>query len=94
MNIFSKIKRYFSQRHMDRMQKRLTKYLQKREKRRHLMEREILIFLRRKKEKRDLNPHQSLVLAKSYFKEQLQEERMEVVRDRGSKSVKVILKNA
>ncbi|AEV34150.1 hypothetical protein Oweho_3199 [Owenweeksia hongkongensis DSM 17368] len=79
---------------MDRMQKRLTKYMQKREQRRHLMEREILIYLRRKKEKSPLNPHQCLELAKHQFADELKTERMQVVRDRSNKSIKVILKKS
>lgn len=92
--MFQKLKEWFKQWHMNRMQKKLTKYIQKREQRRHLMEREILIYLRRKKEKSALNPHQCLQLAKHHFADELQSERMQVVRDRSNKSIKVILKKS
>lgn len=92
--MFQKIKDWFKKRHMDRMQKRLTKYMQKREQRRHLMEREVLIYLRRKKEKAELNPHQCLQLAKHHFAAELKSERMAVARDRSNKSIKVILKKS
>lgn len=94
MSIFAKVKSWLEQRKMERMQKLLTKHLQEREERRHLLEREILIFLRRKKKRRDLSPHQSLLLAQEHFADQLTEERMQLVRDRANKSVKVILRHA